>query len=438
MPTSKPPLSGRGQTNRIGLQDKYQSDSRSKSMGNFMTTFSRTKSSQLVTAWDDTNYLYQLYNSFHFLADATSAVDAATVGDPGFLVLLDAAWERFFTNANIKDLVATDEASWKLYVCCACQIVIDFQLMHDNRTLLPAFAESNTTPGASSGAKSYFDQDAWDTLVSSFKDYPIPALAIELGSIFAGWIIQIAPEYEKHTIRIPPSYIKPFWSVYDLEDYQAIRDLMRVNLGGFITHSKKYGLKNGTMPALHAPVIKTLNDSDVMAFFNHCHFMFYDNTPGQQRVNPDGGFMGTNLTTTYTGVHYFFKDTPNESKLHVLAPWFGIYDITNNPYGGLIITGNASAVEYRANFDLTAQHGVAAGVNGSIATHSEIIQMFKAFWDGNSAIFECELTGTNMTADQQVVDHWPLALHNNAFYGTNRPAVATNNDLLNFIGRACV
>ena len=438
MPTSKPPLTGRGSGMSFSKQDKYQKDSLAKSQGKFMTTFSRSKTSEIVTTWNDVHYTTFMQAGFLFLGDASGAVDTATVPMAETTSLLDAAWRNYFTNANLKDVVATDETSWELYTAVACQIAIDFQLMHITRVLLPAYTESNTQPGNVTAYLSYFDQDAWDTLVNSFKDFPFPAIAIEFANIFASWIVQISPEYEKHTIRIPPAYFVPFKAQYDLEDYEAMRSLLRVNLGGFITHSKKYGLKNGTMPTLKAPVIKTLSDPDVIAYFNHAYFGWYDNQPATQAVNPNGGFGGANLTTEYTGVEYFFKDTPNESKIHLFGPWFGIGDATNNPYGGQISHGAAAAAEYRLNMSCCAQHGAALDPTQTLVTSGHIIQLFKAYWDSNSAVFKPLLSGTNFTASQNIGQTWPLALHNNCFIGTNRRATPTNNDLLNFVGRSCV
>ena len=438
MPTSKPPLSGRGARGSIDKQDKYLKNSLKTSYGNYMTTFSRTKLSQIITTWNDDHYFCIAANTYlKFLADASGDVDSATVVDPGFLSLLDIVWELYYTNANLKDLEATEEASWKLYTAVACQILVDLQIMYTTRTMMPAVTESNTTPGSGS-AVPYFDQDSFDTLVTSFKDFPMPALAIELAQIFSGWIVKLSEPYEAHTIRIPSSHFIPFSSWYDLEDYEAMRDLLRVNLGGFITHGKKFGLKTGAVPTLKAPEVRDLTHSDVIAYFNHASFSFYDNTPGTEHVYPDGGFQGTNLTTDYTNVEYIFKDNPNESKLHVLAPWFGVYDATNNPYGGIVTYGAVSAAEYRTGFLIGHQHDSIITAVQNITNIGFILQLYKAWWDGNSAVFQVSAGGTNFTAVQQITEIWPLAIMNRCFFGTNRPAVAVNNDMLNFIGRICV
>ena len=437
MTTKRTPMSGRGQDNDISKLDKYNKESKGKSVGKFMRTFSRSKTPRHMTAWNSTEFLTVCNQSFKFLGDATGNVDSATIPSAQFTSLYDVLWETHYENANLKDLVGAEETAWQLYYAVMLQICFEIQIQYNFRTLLPAYAESDVTPG--SGVQiSFFEQSTFDILVTSFKDFPMPALAIELAQIFSGWIVKLSEPYEAHTIRIPSSHFIPFSSWYDLEDYEAMRDLLRVNLGGFITHGKKFGLKTGAVPTLKAPEVRDLTHPDVIAYFNHASFSFYDNTPGTEHVYPDGGFQGTNLTTDYTNVEYIFKDNPNESKLHVLAPWFGVYNATNNPYGGIVTYGAVSAAEYRTGFLIGHQHDSIITAVQNITNIGFILQLYKAWWDGNSAVFQVNAGGTNFTAAQQITEIWPLAIMNRCFFGTNRPAVAVNNDMLNFIGRICV
>ena len=434
-------MSGRGSDETITKQDAYEKNSRKSSSGNFMRTFSRTKTSQLVTTWDDTSYLTIMNNTFKCIADATGAVDTATVIQPVMENILNLAWELYYTNANLKDLVADDETAWKLYFAVCLQVCLDIQIQYKHRLLLPAYTETDTVSGGpnSSIAPTFFTQSAFDILVTSFKDFPIPKGVYELVDIWATWIVELAPAYERFTIRIPPGYMSPFNTQYDLADLEAMRDLMRIKMGSAITHAKKFGLKMGTWRDPIAPRILQVSDSDVIAFCNHAHFQFYDNQPAQQMVNPDGGFLGNNLTTEYTGVEYFFKDTPSESPIHVLAPWLGIYNATNNPYGGVIIYGLANTAEYSVNMIEVGQYAT----NGTTYLMAELavlntLKLLKSFHDSNSAAFQVSMGGTNFTASQVSGGSWPLATANKLFMGLGRGATETNNDLINYIGKLLV
>lgn len=435
MTTDRKPTSGRG--SKKSDLDSYQKASRSKAVGTNMRTFSRTKTSPFITTWDDDHFFTVLGNYFKFLGDVSGGVDSSTVGEAGALSLLDIMWEVVFENANIKDLVATDEASWKLYYLTALQVCLDIQIMYNFRCYLPAYTESDTVYG-DSDAISYFTQSSFDILLASFKDYPIPKGIYNLVDIFATWVIKLTQEYELHTIRIPGAILSPFDCAYDLADFEAMRNLLRVNLGGMKTHAKKYGLGLSTWRDPVKPMEKTCSDPDVIAFFNHANFIVYDNQPVQFRVLPNGGFTGANLTTDYTLTQYLFKDNPNESPIHVLAPIFGTYNATNNIYGGWVRIAYANTAEYSISAKYVAQHGTAmtaASLNNDIISDL-IIGLHKCCWDNLADTFHVNVTGTNLTADKGMDDVWPLMVQNALFVGTGRGATETNNDLINYLARA--
>lgn len=435
MPTSRRPTSGRGgDKDQLAQGDKYNKDSKAKATGNYMRTFSRTKKTQLVTTWDSIQYVTGSVCNFQIMQDVSGAVDSATVVSPALLNLLDKAWELYYTNANLKDRVDAEEASWKQYFAAYLCIAIEIQLQYNYRVLLPAFTESDTVPGTIANL-SYFSQSSFDIFLASMAQYPAPKGVDSLVKSFASWIVQVAPEYERFTVRIPQGYYVPFEARYDLGDLEALREQLRVNLGGFTTHAKKFGLGTGSWSDPIKPVIKTLADPDVIAYFNHNWFIFYDNTPGDQLVHPDGGFTGNNLLTDYTDVEYFFKDTPNESVLHVLAPIFGAYDATNNEFGGWILFG-VGAAEYRINMHSCSQHGTTVTQLYLTSPNANyIVSLFKAYDDGNNAVFKVNNNGTNFTATRDIAGQWKYALHHNLFMGDGRGATETNNDLLNYIGK---
>ena len=435
MTTDRKPYSGRG-SKKPDL-DSYMKKSKEASFGNNMRTFSRTKTSGLITSWDDVHFMTIKTNYFKFIADASGGVDNATVGDPGGLVLLNLLWETHFENANLKDLVVADENSWMLYWLVMAQICVGFQIQHNMRCYLPAYTESDIVPGTSV-AITFLTQSSYDIFLASMKEFPVPKGIYEIVDIFCTWVVKITQEYERHTLRIPAAIFQPFTDVYDLEDYEAMRQLLRVNLGGFTTHAKKYGLGTSSWRDPVKPTEKTVNDVDVIAYFNHSHFAYYDNQPAAVTFGPNGGYGGANLTTDYTATEFAFKDSPNESKIHVLAPWFGIYNATNNPYGGFIRYMPANTAEYYVNLLFVAQHGTsvsAANLGDAIVTDT-IILMHKCASDNVAATLSLDFSGTNFTAKKGVDDCWPLAYNNQLFYGTGRGAVETNNDIINFLGRA--
>ena len=434
MTTDRKPMSGRGQeSNKL---DSYMKNSKKSAIGNLMRTFSRTKTSGLITAWNDVHFFAVKHATFNFLADATGAVDAATVPAPVMTTMLDVLWETYFENANLKDLVAADETSWVLYYCAMAQICIDFQIQYNMRCYLPAFTESDTVPGDATHL-TFLTQSSFDIFCSSMKEFPVPKGIYELVDIFCTWVVKYTQEYEKHTLRLPAAIFQPFACYFDLADFEAMRDLLRVNLGGMTTHAKKYGLSVGSWRDPVKPTEKDITDPDVIAYFNHSPFMIYDNTPANFKVRPNGGWPGANLTTDYTNVEYTFKDNPNESKIHVLGQFFGLYDATNNAYGGIIIQQAPNAAEYYVNISHCAQHATSvSGADFGNAILTDLLIMFhKAASDNLAATFSLNFNGTNFTVAKGLDDIWPLAYSAKCFFGSGRGATEANNDLLNFLGR---
>ena len=318
------------------------------------------------------------------------------------------------------------------------QICASVQIQYIFRTLLPAYTESDTTPGASTTIP-YFTQSSFDIFLASMKDFPVPKGIYELVNLLFGWIIKLADEYEQHAMRIPPSYFAPFNDYYDLADLEAMRELCRVNMGNTITHAKKFGLKIGKWSDPKAPVIKETSDSDVIAYFNHQMIAWYDNQPAIDVANPNGGFMGANRTTNFTGVEYYFKDTPSESAIHVLAEFFGQTQGANARFAGVLVPGGCNAVEYTTDMLKASQHGTAVqSVLLADIVAVSVLPLFKAFHDSNSAIFQVSLGGTNFTASQTMDGIWPYGVANKCFIGTGRGADETENDILNYIGNLLV
>ena len=436
MTTVRRPTSGRGQGNDVAKLDAYNKASKTASVGNYMRTFARTKTGQVMTTWDDIDYLTVANIYLFAISDVTTAIDDATTPSAQMEAILDLAWVTHFTNANLKDLVATDEASWKLYFAFYFQIAAAIQIQYNLRCKLPAYTENDAVPGDYSNIP-YFSQSSFDIFLASMKDFPAPKGVYELVDTFFTWMVQLTQEYERFTLRIPAMVFQPFNSLYDLEDLQDMRNELRSNLGGFKTHAQKYGLGLGSWRDPVPPVMKRTSDVDVIAYFNHSHFNYNDKNNATVVVNPDGGFMGADSSTNYTGVEYMFKDTPNESKIHVLAPWFGIYDGTHLPYGGLFKYVPATASEYYANFANCAQHGT--NIGHAIMTSNvlkTILPLYKAYADGQSATFIRTINGTNFTAAQNIGgSEWCLAKENLLFMGLGRGFDETNNDLINFIGK---
>jgi hypothetical protein len=358
--------------------------------------------------------------------------------------ILDVAWELFYENANLKDLVAGEETSWKLYFAVCLQICIEIQLQYNFRCFLPAYTESDAVPSAASEI-SYFSQSSFDIFIASMKEFPIPKGVYEIVDIFCTWYILLSKPYERYTLKLPGSHVLPFDCAYDLADLEAMRNLLRANWGNMLTHAKKFGLKLGKWRDPVKPTERNLNDVDVIALFNHMHFKWCDDgTDGVQEYGPNGGFDGANLTTDYTGTAFYFKDTPNESKIHVLAPFFGTYDATNNPYGGVILERSPTATEYYVNMKQLSQHGTdiyEASLEGAQSLGVRLIlQCIKAVMDNavEDGDFNICIVGANLTADVGLDDAWVLGIVNQLYKGNNRGATETNNDIINFIGRLLV
>lgn len=435
MGTTRKPMSGRAQSDYPSNLDKYNKDSKAKSVGRHMRTFARTKTSRVITTWDDSNYFSVVNNQLKIVGDTTGNVDNATTGSAQFLAWLDETWELFYTNANLKDLDATEESYWKDYFSCAFFIKYALQVQYTFRCYLPAYTEADDVPGDTTNIP-YFSQSSFDIMVASMKDFPIPKGIDHLISLLCGWVIQLSQPYEQFSLSIPGAFIYPWNCDYDLGDLEGARERMRVTMGRAITHAKKFGLKMGSWSDPVKPVVKQISDSDVIAYLNHAQLQYYDKANAVPMA-PNGGFGGSNSTTEWTNTEYCFKDNPNESEIHVLAPIFGVYDATHNKFGGWVLE-TVAAAEYACGAMCVAQHGTnISPFDIASLIGKYFVLLYKGWTDNLLADGELNLmvSGTEVTADKGMDDSWPIVPIFNLYVGSGRGMTESNNDLINYLGR---
>ena len=194
--------------------------------------------------------------------------------------------------------------------------------------------------------------------------------------------------YSKAKITVPPSYYLPFCHRNTLADLQGYREASKVNMGDAMTHAKKFGIpfSKFSMSKLSSREILRSNmykDQDVIAIFNILPFSYTWKTGPTVKTRQHANILsGANLTTDYTNMIYVFDDSQEMSLVHALFPIFGLaYDVTNNPYGEILMCVPTAATEYMSNLlhmKILGTSWTQGLMTGLVDLH--ILKLHMSFW----------------------------------------------------------
>ena len=417
----------------LGTGRKYQQDSRAKASSKFMRNFNRTKTKAHMTSYDDVHHL--LVNKW-CLADITA-------GNPqtAFNLLLDQAWEIAAKTGNIKDLDATQEANYKTWVQEWTVIAWDIAAQMALRPLMPAFTEASGS-ATSANAIYAFVQSDWDALISSLERLDCPDFIYRFIQPFL-FIIQMTNEYERAGLTIPPSYFIPICHTHTLALLQAHREAAKAVMGNAMLHSKKFGIPFSKFSSdkLKMNLVQKASiwdNQDILSYFTNVRFIMYDDGDNAQYImHPPGGQLGGDKTGEFTNYVYPFIDGKPMPQLHAMAMLCGIYNATNNPFGGIFYAFAADTNELESNIaccKLLATSWVHLTFDVSEATAGQqLLMLFMGLWNGDTEI-GLTYMGTAVTGVGEVCDEYDWIwthVREDLMFGTNLKFEETYDNAMN-------
>jgi hypothetical protein len=382
-------------------KSRYSSDNR------VFPNFSHTRASEILTTYNDSDYLKIILNG-------VSSTNDAYFGD-----LAIAAVESGHSSGNMKDKVAAQETGFDDAVQMSIDTLFELAFQKTIRKLMdnpPELSSDDLTPGdgqTGNTKMTVLTPDEYNTLVGNIegRGAVVSNFVLNVFKTFNFYIKRSEP-WQVGAVDIPASYIIPFCSLQKLADIEAYVNSWYSNNGLARLHMDKFGVKYQPFKEsmLEAREIK-VHDPDAIAFFNHCPFAIYDGANPQlityKKFDADGS----------EDHPYYFKDSPNESKIHAYAKLLHQYNATYNKYGGLLFYGN-SAVPTTQNYTNTFIAGkyensefLGQSVGGSKNLHKLFFSTYK-----QTNTLNVSFTGTYLSGDLDSTT-WPLAVDLDLKYG---------------------
>lgn len=348
---------------------------------------------------------------------------------------------------NMKDKVDAQETAYTTMVSNWLQVLFNLGPMTTLRDLMDNPPESDAISATGDGETGNTNMALYtylnfNAILSELQGKIIPNVVIELFKAF-NFYIKFGDPYQIGAVEIPGQYYLPF---YPKDAYTTLStvatgalDLIYAQQGQAKRHMDKFGIKYSKFDvSLLTPREIDQNHPDAIAWFNHAPLTIAGSgvagyCPGGYDAAGDvvaGGIFGTG-GLFYTGAHsnvaYFFKDNPNESVIHVLAPLLDMYHATNNPYGwmfnpGTFISTTAKDTGLKAS---QVEASEFLGADASEMTFS--VTKYLALYTQTNLI-DLSYTGTNI-AETDIAE-WPLAATLDLKYGRGLSQNVIDNALL--------
>jgi hypothetical protein len=211
-------------------------------------------------------------------------------------------------------------------------------------------------------------------------------------------------------------------------DLETLMSEIYSNQGQARVHMDKFGVKYETFKeGMLEPRMITRDNVDYIAFMNHGMLGIYDGANPQ--AIREYGFNGDGSENH----KYYFKDRPDESKIHAFAKLLGSYNATYNKYGGLLYQVDAfvPTTQNYINMFRASRFENTEFVSNSIAAFADIALDFKDVYKQTNTL-NVSFTGTYLSADIDI-SSWPLAWKYDLKYGSGLNETKTDYILLNAI-----
>jgi hypothetical protein len=392
---------------------------------NIFPKFTHTRESENMTTYADEDYYYVILNYAY-------GTNAAYLADG----LIEAVNTGHMTG-NMKDLVAAQETGFDNLSTNIICVLFDLAWQKHVRYILDNPPEQNTnnltvSDGGIANVKvPVYTPDEYNTTIGNMegRGLVVPNVILEILKAF-NWYVKRTEPYNVGSSTIPASYFSPFISYYTPDNLDALIQTCYTNIGQAKLYMDKFGVKYKTFSESDLePIEKKLFpiDDDLIAYFNHMVPIIYDGANPQAITHYP--FSADNSESH----RYYFRNDPNDSKIHAYAKLLHAYNATYNKYGGLFYQG-ATQIPTTQNYvnALYCDKQESTGWKGnSIAGFSPVFSLSHPLYKQTNTL-NVSYTGTYLSADIDLTQ-WPLAIQHDLKYGSGLNETKTDNIFLNQI-----
>lgn len=391
-------LTGLSPTSKSFNDKQYQANK-----SGWFPRFTRNKTRQLGTTWTDTTYVTLLLNY---------AVQAnlAYYGD-----LFNMAVEQGHRSGNMKDVDAAQATAAEAIATNSLLVLANLGPMKTLIDLLDNHPENEAddlTVGdglTGNTAVPIYSLENFDLICKDLENRGalIPKLSAEIFNTMMNWYFHVRKGAMIGAQTFQDMYVVPFTPYYKMSSLEGYISTWMQNQGAAKIHCDKLGIKLVPFKAsmLDAKMISDFYDPNMIAYFNHAPFCVYKAGDAVYRI---GGYPAFSADGSEARP-YYFKDSPNESKIHAYAKLFDGYNLTYNKYGGLFYNTTAPNTGDYVNAFLARKTESSEFLGTSIRSNNMIPWFTKYLWMWkNTAVLNMSLTGTYLSADFDIT-YWPYA-----------------------------
>lgn len=400
--------------------EPYEKERQKKSIGKYMRTFAQTRKKEIMTTYDDVDYLTMLCSS-------VSSANCAYFADA-----CEEAYTRGQKVGNMKDEVADQKTAFTDTCDYMFEILLELSAQWPLVNLLANFPKQDTI-STSAGTFANFNDATMTDILQRMQNLEVPQVVVEvlkrvnfLFKFSDGW-------QDVHHNDIPARYVAyrvPFLASASIV---TLVNLVWAEQGEFKNHCQKFGIKTVKFSSEWLkPRIISPNSKDGLAYFQHAmwHMRNGANTTDLDYMplypfNADGS----------EAKKWWFYDDPNESELNYLAKLYQPYEGTYNKYGGALAQSFVKAAANIAGFGCKFTEGTAMTAR-TLAQIFDIAMEFLTVWE-NAGNLNLELTGlgpTNFDIDLNNVQFsWARSAKEALYYGTGIDEQSSDQTLISFL-----
>lgn len=426
----KQPRAGKG--SGYDNQDKYLDERVKKSVGRFMPTFAYDKESEVMSTYDDTDYLVML----GLRADPDGCAKLAAGCEKGY--------EIGAAVANMKEEVAAELTAMKDVIEDITYVLLELNAQWVIKKVMANPPRCDTATALGNGATgntavACFEESTLADILLLLRDVEFPTVCHKVADMLSVYF-KAGVEWVQGEKNIPPRYFMYYGPYEAAADMKTRVKTIRSNQAKMRMHCQKFGIK--TMKWSDGLIkSKELNPMSLEAvpLFATLPTVFRDSTDTAFReFFPTGNFR-LDGSEDYK---FWFKEDPNENELNAIVKLMNGYNATYNPYGGIFGTndkvnlpsGGAAAQD---NCGVRADYTEGTEFLGTtIAQQFQILSLFYA-WYCNDSDIDIEVQGTYISnfkiksGDTQYT--WPHAEHLQLKFGDGKYEGDTDSYLVNWL-----
>lgn len=417
------------QSGRTGREKKIEAWTKERSraaVGKHMRTFRNTKKRQLMTTYDDDDYI-------RFLLNTVESGDCQYFGDACV-----EAYSRGQQVGNMKDEVAAQKTALLNTCDNGLELLLDLSAQWPLDNLMANFPRSDTitvlgTGAATEATVAHYEEATMSNIFQRMQGLELPVVLREVLKDM-NFYFKVADEWKDVANNdIPSMYVIPRLPLNASATNIALITALWAEQGELKNHAKKFGIKLASFDQdWLKPRETTYGSKDGLAYFMHAPINYRDSIATNDRQKY--GLNPVNADVSESKKWWFYED-PNESKINYLAKLLYPYNVTYNKYGGamsgaLVPTGADS-------FCMTAKFTESVELEvKDIILAIDIAKQFLATWENGAAL--CfELTGTDVSNfDLDTTNSklsWWRSKDENLFYGTGIDELSSDQTYLSYL-----